>query len=143
MRNYEIEFVATERAESWVILPDAYSFAPSGPAQWLQRLAWRFLRWAGALQQARDLKVTTTRHVVRPDEFMEALYEQQRGLFQMLGKHGQRLLIGSDDYSRMMGDPDIWKAGRFDFVGQVSTPREIMGLKIEVIPWMRGILVMP
>ncbi len=142
MRTYQIEFVQEKVAQLWVPLPDAYTFVPKGRSRWWQRQAWKFLRWCGALEQARELKIKVTRHVVNPDGFMEALYTQQRQLYDLFGKEASRLLIGSDDYSRLMCDPGVIGHG-FNFDAQYSTARKVCGLTVEVIPWMRGMLVMP
>ena len=121
---------------------DAYKFKPHGRAMWLQRLAWRFLNWRGAMEQAYEPTVKVTRHLIDSDRFIDRLLKQKRSLFDAFNKEGQRLLIGSEDYAELMNSPEIGHH-HFDFRAEVGFGRSIVGLKVEVIPWMRGAVVMP
>lgn len=84
----------------------------------------------------------------RPRDFMQTLYEQRRELMQMFNREPKRLLVGAEDFAQMMRHPDVGRQA-FQFEAEYSMgggaknrPR-ICGLEVEVIPWMRGILVMP
>jgi hypothetical protein len=121
---------------------DAFKFKPKGHAQWLQRIAWRFLNWRCAMEQAYEPTVTVTRHTVDADKFIHRLLEQKRALFDGFGKEGQRLIIGSEDYAELMNSPEI-TMHHFDFRAEVGYGRNIVGLTVEVVPWMRGAVVMP
>ena len=69
------------------------------------------------------------------------------------GTRPKRLLIGQGDYRRLMlSDENPYNSrplGRFQFQGEYWTRNhqtgkpEICGLTVDVIPWMKGILVMP
>lgn len=136
-----VEFVAHERITAMVPMLDAFKFAPSGRARWLQRLAWRFLQWRGALAQAYEPKTTIRRHTIDADRFIERVFKQKRALLEGFNRDGQRLLIGSEDYFDLMGELSINE--HFSFTAQVGYDRQLVGLKVEVIPWMRGAVVMP
>lgn len=141
MRPYTVEFVATESITTMVPMFDAFKFKPKGRAQWLQRLAWRFLNWRRAMDQAYEPTVTVKRHLIDADKFMDRLLKQRRALFDGYRKEGQRLVIGSEDYFELMGEPAIHH--HFNFKAEVGMSGRLMGLDVEVVPWMRGAVVMP
>ncbi len=142
MEAYTVEFVEPRSFTALVPALDAFKFKPSGRAQWLQRLAWRFLNWRGAMQQALEPKATFTRHVIDADRFIDRILKQKRSLFATFGRNSKRLLIGSEDYAELMCSPEV-KMHHFEFSAEVGYSGAIYGLKIEVIPWMRGAVVMP
>jgi hypothetical protein len=137
-----INFVEHRPVTDWVPLLDAVKFKPKGRAQWLQRMAWRFLGWRQALEQAYEPKVTTTRHTIDADNFIERLMKQRESLFDAFHKEGQRLIIGSEDYAELMRSPEM-SAHYFTFTADVGLGRRIIGLDVEVVPWIRGAVVMP
>lgn len=88
---------------------------------------------------------SVTYHIVEPDNFIRTLQEQQRELFCHYDITPTQVLIGAQDYQHMMGSPDIHQLMKFDAKYTILENGEmkIMGLKVNVVPWMRGILVMP
>jgi hypothetical protein len=79
---------------------------------------------------------------VDAEEFMDKLWKQKRALFDQFNREPQQLIIGADDYEQMMHCENIRQL--FTFNASYNYGRnEIYGLKITVIPWMRGICVMP
>lgn len=142
MERQQIEFIAHKSIVRMVPTLDAYKFKPNGSAQWLQHLAWRFLAWCGALDQVYERNIEVVRHQIDADNFIRRLLQQKRSLFDVFRKEGQRLLIGSEDYAELMGAPEV-SMQHFDFPARVDFDRRIVGLTVEVIPWMRGAVVMP
>lgn len=142
MKRDSIEFVAHQSVTEMVLMLDAYKFRPAGRWQWLQHMAWRFLMWRKALAEAYEPKVTITRHRIDAEKFMEMLYKQRSNLFEHFHKEGRTLLIGSEDYADLMCSPEMTPA-HFSFDAEARYGRNILGLKVEVIPWMRGAVVMP
>lgn len=142
MQRQMVQFVAQERFMEMAAMLDAFKFVPKGRMQWLQRLAWRFLNRQGAMEQAYEPKVTVTRHLVDDSDFIRRLEKQQRNLLQEFNREGRRLLIGSEDYAELMGSLEVQRH-HFMFPAEACRGDSILGLKVEVIPWMRGMLVMP
>lgn len=140
--NQHITFSGLSSVTHMVSMLDAYKFKPKGRGQWLQRIAWRFLQWCGAMDQAYEPTTTYTRHEVKADKFMEQIYKQRRFLFDQFDREPKRLLIGAEDYADLMSSPEM-STNHFRFESRYSHGHELMGLKVEVIPWMRGALVMP
>jgi len=93
------------------------------------------------MEQAYEPNVTVNRHLIDADKFMDRLLKQKRALFDGFHKEGQRLVIGSEDYFELMSEPAIHQ--HFNFRAEVGMHRRLMGLTVEVVPWMRGAVVMP
>ena len=51
------------------------------------------------------------------------------------------LLIGAEDYAELMHE--VASTQIFSFKSEYGYGEKILGMKIKVIPWMRGCLVMP
>jgi hypothetical protein len=142
MKPYRVDFVEHESITTMVPMFDAFKFKPKGRAQWLQRLAWKFLNWLGAMDQAYEPKTTVQRHVIDADKFVDLILKQRRALFDGFRKDGQRLLIGAEDYRELMGEISAINH-HFEFQAEIGMNRRIMGLNVEVVPWMRGVILMP
>lgn len=146
MSNQTIEFFDMRVTTEMVLLPEAYSLKPTGRAQWLQRLAWRFLHWRGALACAYTPTTKVTRHTIEAQSFMERIFKQRASIANYLNREGQTLLIGAQDYEELMMCPALYR--QFDFRaeffrGERGRDPQLMGLTVKVIPWMRGMVVMP
>ena len=146
MRDRCIEFVDHHMVTTMVEIMGAYKLQPTGRLAWLQRLCWKVLHRMGALAQAYEPKMQVTRHVIQADKFMDRLLQQRKSMVVNWNREPKRLLIGSDDYAELMCAPEVIGRG-FNFLTEMwrsdgGRPR-IVGLEVEVIPWMRGMLVMP
>jgi hypothetical protein len=139
MREQVIDFVISEERWSTMTIKDAYEFRQDRPARWLQRLCLWVLRKLGAFYQ-RDM-VTVQRHVLKPKTFMDRLFKQREEIASLLNREPKVMLIGADDYFELMNEPAIHQ--EFSFTAQYGKRREILGMEVRVIPWMRGVLVMP
>jgi hypothetical protein len=135
-----VQFIETTERRSLVPAPGRYEFKPSGRFQSLQRLAWRFLAWRGAVPQARDETITYTRHAIDTANVVERLYRTREGLF-AYGREPAEILIGSEDFAELMCAPEIRTA--MSFHAEYHQGKRLLGLTVRVIPWMRGMLVMP
>jgi hypothetical protein len=141
----QVTFVFNEPTTHWVPMLDAYKLKPHGRFAWLQRLLWRGLRRFKALEQAHEPKTTYMRHVIDDAEFMRRIFKQRDALFKV-SREPTRLLIGSRDYAELMGCPEIHQM--FDFrteyhIESSGRGPRIVGLKVTVVPWMEGLLVLP
>ena len=130
----------SDSIRQYLPIHEAGRLVPTGRFQWAQRLAWRFLVWEGAIKPVEGN--VFKRHVIEGTCFIDRLIKQEIALFDHFNKHGQRLLIGSEDYAELMNSPEV-KNHHFCFAAKVNYGDGILGLKIEVIPWMRGAIVMP
>ena len=85
------------------------------------------------------MNTTFERFTLDTGEFTHRLLKQQEELFNQ-NRRPVRLLIGADDFQELMGSPRIQEIMRF--TAPIGFGREILGLKVEVIPWMRGMVTL-
>lgn len=141
MDEKRIEFIERVRHDDWVTVQDEFRFEPNGYTEPLQRFALWFLMRCGALQNAMVNRTVFTRRTIDAPKFMERLYKQRRALFSYLDRDGQRLLIGSEDFAQLMDETAL--DGQYTFSAEWIHRRTVMNLHVQIIPWMRGMLVMP
>ena len=138
--NERIEFVELKQHTNYAIRPNAYAFEPKGRLQWFQKLLWKYLIDVGTIKTTYSDVVTTTRHTINPYKFMDALYFQKSYLFAEFGRRGDMLLIGAEDYAKLISDPNI-SSHEFSFGTEYRRGDRISELNVKVIPWMRGFVV--
>lgn len=142
-RPYEVQFVKTSEKLHWIMLEDAWSLRKDFRWKWLERLAGWIIRKIGV--NAREPVVEFERVLIDPEDIMTKLFQQRSALFEM-GREPKRLLIGSEDFADLMRRKEMhyhFSVGCEYFKGDGRGGRRIMDLEVEVIPWMRGALVMP
>lgn len=140
---YEIQFIKTSESLRWIVLEDAWSVRKDFRWKWMERLAQWLIRKIGF--NARSPVVDVERIVIDPEDIMSKLFQQRGALLQM-GHEPKRLLIGSVDFAELMHRKEAhyhFSVACQYFKGDGRGGHRIMDLEVEVIPWMRGILVMP
>jgi hypothetical protein len=139
MTRDEIEFV--EYAPFTFTVPSAtkFEYKPRAGWAWLQRLCFSFLRWRGcfSVEDRTDFK----RHIINPGDLLERILRQDSSLLEFYHRRGERLLIGAETMAELMQQPRINQY--MDFSAEYRHDRMICGLKITVVPHMRGLLVLP
>ena len=123
-----VEFVETT-------LSDVFHVPP-----WWDKPRWWLVKILGGTNPHDSVKVT--RIVFNSDDFMSKLWEQKRYLYDHFNREHKTLLIGAEDFEEMMSTPAITQALVFSASFNYGA-REIYWLTVKVIPWMRGVLVMP
>lgn len=108
--------------------------------RWWDRPRWWLVRLLGGECPFDTVKVT--RVPVDGKDFMAALWKQKRALFDQFRREPATLWIGGEDYEELMSSPAVQQA--FTLRAEFNYgEREVYGLTVKVIPWMRGMLVMP
>lgn len=140
MGNFVFHFVSSHRSHEVREVGDAYSVRHDRPALWLQRACAWVLGKLGAFYQYEH--ETVERRVIRPDDLMEAIYQQRQEVFEVLGRGGETLLIGPEEYGQLMKEVALnsYVEFRADYR---SGRREVLGLTVKIVPWMSGVLVTP
>lgn len=126
-----------------VELKEAFEFRKDRPAHWLQRLCLWTLRKLGCF--ACTETVTIERHNIgrHGKNFMDRLWERREAVWGFFEDAPTRLLIGAQDYSELMKEActsGFSFDGRY-YMGRGGKP-EVYGMKVEVIPHMRGMLLL-
>lgn len=156
-----IEFIATREHRTTVPIFNYFEFVPKAQwgglagrlHLWLLRKAWAFLGWRGALRQAMTDQISYTRHVIDTDDVVKRLFEQRSELLRM-HRTPREVLIGRDDFEELLNTKGIERYIEFNAQiltrdaddvrrGWMDRGEKVLGLKIRVIPWMSGMVVMP
>jgi hypothetical protein len=140
MQHYHVDYIETERRVTSYVNKELFEFRKDKKHHWLQKLCFWVLSKIGS--HSIGEKVSYTQHRIDTPNFMEKLYRQKHGLLDLYNAEGERLLIGNDEYMELTGNPEI--RHMMHFTGEYRGRHgELLGMKITVIPWMSGILVVP
>ncbi len=135
----EIEFVSLCVKRHTFDKRDAFQLREDRPAAWLQKGCFFVLRKLRAFYVGEAL--TIERHTINASTFMNRLFEQKQSLIGLFNIKPRTLLIGSEDYAYMMKEQIATR--QFSFHAEYYSKDRVMGMTVKVIPWMRGVLVMP
>ena len=138
----EVANIDIRRHISVRIEPDAFSFDKKHGYVWLQRACFSILRRLGCYAQMES--VTVTRHHVGHEgrAFMDRLYASKLSVFRYLEREPKTLLIGAEDFQQLMREAAPSNVS-FSFNSQYNKGTSVIGLQVQVIPWMRGFVVVP
>lgn len=121
----------------------AFAVREDRPHLWLQKVCCWVLEKLGAYR--RDTQTKIEYRTIDADRFMDRIAKQRASVFELLNCRPKELLIGAQDYAELMHEADTHFPFSFSasyVVGERGVA-QIMGLKVRVIPWMRGVLVLP
>ena len=135
----KIEFVAMSELQETFEDTELFQFRSDRSFHWLQEACFFVLRKLRAFHIGH--KSTIERHLIDSDGFIDKLFKQQEGIEQFFHRRPTDLLIGAEDYAKLMKEAASTQA--FNFNAHYGYRREILGMTVHVIPWMRGVLVMP
>ena len=139
MRRYEVDFVATTETRLPTIVKDQFEFRKDKKYHRLQRVLFWILAKIDCC--VRSEKVYFERHIIDSTNFMDNLFAQNGELVGIYSMEGKTLLIGPKEYSEMTGNPEVRQV--FEFPTEYYLNGRVMGMSIKVIPWMKGMLVVP
>ena len=138
-----ISFVEPYTEFKTVTDSNAFAVREDRPHLWLQKVCCWVLGKLGAYR--RD---TQTKIEYRPkdaDSVITRIAEQHESVFALMNRRPKKLLIGAQDYAELMRETSVHYPFTFNAsyeIGERGVAR-IMGLEVQVIPWMRGVLVVP
>jgi hypothetical protein len=144
MREQQVRFLATTEQRTFCDLKDAFELRRDKKYVWVQRACFWVLKKIGAYYIKHT--ISYSRIPIEPDKFMEKLFKQRVELEDIYYTRPSQLFIGAQDYEELMGSPEIRQMLQFNaqyWVKEEGYRPEIMGLSVTIIPWMKGILVMP
>ena len=113
------------------------------PYLWLQKACCWVLGKLGAYRVDTQTKIEY--RTIDADNFMTRIAKQHESVFELLNRKPKKLLIGAQDYAELMPETTVHYPFAFNAsyeIGERGVAR-IMGLEVQVIPWMRGVLVVP
>lgn len=113
-----------------------YTVRRDKPFVWLQEICCWVLNKLGAHYQVST--IAYTQHYVDISNLVDGIYKQIRILDRDRNIQGRRVLIGSEDFVKLCSAPDA----QYHLTTYASS-LNFGGLTVTVIPWMKGILVLP
>lgn len=117
----------------------AYRFNPDRPLKWVQRLCFYVLDYLNCLDYTITHEVKI--HTIDSDDFMARALEQWEWLQEDLTIHPRTLLLGPEEYNKISLLKDPISMG-FTFDLRYQHLSHWHSLKIRVVPWMRGVLIL-
>jgi hypothetical protein len=141
MNRQTVEFIETERVNVTFDRPEAFTFRADKKWPRLQRLCLWILRRLGA----HDLgeRIEMRRHVIHPEDLTEAIYRQEEQILDLFHHRGSRILIGPEEWERFLHDTPPYMMHSFSApYGHGSSP-QLLGMPVTMVPWMKGVLVVP
>lgn len=117
----------------------AFQYRMDRPARWLQKAIFFVLRKLEAFYI--DQAETIERHTIDATTFIERLFVQQEELKRFFNRDAATLLIGAEDYATLMREAVA--SQMISFRAEYGFGREILGMEVRVIPWIRGCVVLP
>lgn len=139
-----ISVVEHQRLTEIKEIKSQFELRPERGYVWIQRLCVWLLAKIGAF--ANVPSVTVARHDVgkEGDTFMMRVMRSKHAVLGSFDRDPTEILIGPEEYSTLMGE--LIHYGQFEFESRyfrhVEGETRVYGLKVRVIPWMRGILVL-
>lgn len=123
--------------------PVSYTFTPSKGYVWAQRAAIWVLHKIGAHRIAHG--ETFTRRVIDKKDLVDKLFHSHRAVVDQLARQPGTLLIGADEWHRLMAGPEARQLIDFSVRIHFSDRRgpRIIDMRVVVVPWMQGILPVP
>jgi hypothetical protein len=117
---------------------DKWKFTPAKRWAWLHRAAWWFLSKTNGISNAIDSKTTYKEVVINrkriTDRIMQAIDE-----LHIANIRPAEVFMGPEEFDEAMHE----MRDSYSFSVQMGFNRELFGLLITIIPWMRGIVIVP
>ncbi len=120
--------------------PDIFQYRPDKGWHWLQKLAIGTLRWVGAFRSEKQLEVLVMALVGPLTERLRKLVREMESYGRTLGPT-DRVIMGLDDFNELNGILSVLPGDYGPF--STKSPPNFMGLRITVVPWMKGALLVP
>lgn len=136
MRDQHIRFVERLPVPKITENRSYYQVRKDKPLVWLQEVCCWVLRKLGAYSE--DHTTAYTHHTVDISDLVEGIYTQVGMLGSNHNLSAHRILMGSEDFAELCHAPQA----SYQLTVYASSPK-FGGLTVTVIPWMKGVLVLP
>ena len=135
-----IEFIQHQEKLDRFLIPNAFRYNDNKGYKWVQRLCCWIMKKIGA-DYYDEKAAYLTKTSFNTQDFIGKIFQQKGDIQQYFNRKPKQLLIGDEDFRELMGTPEI--RDMLSFHTSYNYDREICGLKVTIIPWMKGILVLP
>lgn len=117
---------------------DKWSFAPVKKWAWLHRAAWWFLGKTGALSNTVSEKISYKEIVIDKDSVSETILRAMDEM-SIMNVRPSSVLMGPEHFDKALYE----MRDTYSFTIEMGYHRKIYGLPVTIVPWMRGVVVMP
>ena len=128
----------------YITRPDLYEYSPNKRLKWLQRTCFWILNKLHCNHIDRVVAYKAQR--VDTDRFMHQLLEAKADFIRRLEDNPSTVLMGAEQYDDLIKADDrltqpLGFTSQYDY--HDGHTLKIMGLKVIVIPWMDGMVLVP
>lgn len=125
--------------------PDTFRFRPERGWKPLQKLCCFILSKIGAINTR--IEESIQRIDIREKDFMTAFMRQHNEIMKRCQYTPERVYMGREDFCEFASLPEFKYSAPVSFKARhevwYMSERFIIGLPITVIPWMKGVLIVP
>lgn len=143
-----VQLVTTKRSTSYIPFdPPAYRLGVAAKGgrirAWLVAQAWKLLERFGALSEATKFNETFETASFVPKDVIDAVMRQYHEFRRdNAGDAMPTIVMGPEDFYDLAGIMARDTMG-FTSFNVRSDRREFRGMEIKIVPWMRGVVVVP
>lgn len=142
----KIKTFAIKKEMKSIDLYDTFKFNPKKKYKWLQKLCLNTLYKLGCYTSIIDTNITTIQ--ITPKKFIEELLRQQHQIMKLCNYRPEKVYMGQHDFYTISGEiyNDTYPMTiniNYDKGVKTKDDYVIYGLRVTIIPWMEGILVVP
>ncbi len=124
---------------------DSYTYCPEKGWKVLQKISLWLLRKLECFHSSLHEEVSYVQ--CDKDTLIESIIKQEREVWEACGHAPERVYIGRDDFMEILSlrecPHDFFSIGVDYEIGVDRKVYRIRGMPVSVVPWMRGVLVVP
>jgi len=134
-----VKYIEMATTHEVVEFKDHFTFRKDRKHYRLQRFALWILRKLGCYSNVAQPKVSY--HEFNPKNILEGILGQKGGILKSYDYRGEYVLMGPKQFDELGGFLEVNKL--FSFKVEVYSNERVFDMKIIIIPWMDGVLVVP
>jgi hypothetical protein len=141
MDKQQVVFLETKPVSIFFDSQNKFEFRADKKFHWIQKILFWCLKNIGAYSKSEDIKLE--RYEFNTDDLINEILRQDENILNFYHHRGEKLLIGSENFSRLMNSREFNQMVTINAPYLYGSDYCFYNLKITVIPWMKGMLVVP
>ena len=161
MTDQRVQFLLTKTHKDTSFVPDTFQLRTNRPMVWLQKIIFYVLRKLECYAIQYNLRIE--RVALSPEKLLTSLLRQRQELVMTYHQYGERLLIGPEEFRELAESawpqtqitypvsfelkynwyPNGEQGYYQDEEMRAGHGYQVCGMKVTIVPWMKGILVVP
>jgi len=136
-----IQFMGTKRKRSHRPDPLQFTYRDDKPLKWPQKALLWGLRQLGCHALIED--VETTFHEIPVGKLPQSVLDQISGIHAAYGVEPREVLVGPDEFGVLRQNLHVSVCFDVEYMKHGARGTTIYGVKITMIPWMKGVIALP